>query len=293
MPDVNALLKSIISSFPNTAWTHYRYLDEGWDHAVIILDEQQVFRFPLDQQYRSLLSKEITILEQLRPHIKLPIPEYNLIDRNYSFAAYPIIKGQALTNEAMNSLASDQRSLVKGQLAEFLTTIHTLDSRQLDLALVSLSDLPSYHSMLKKQAPKLLRNAITVKEYVAVEKALEEVDRLLTQHMPRVFLHGDIYSRHLLWDAPNSQLGIIDFSDMNIGDPAYDFAELYEYGKQFVEDVYDRYQGAKDEAFLRRAWNYQKHIAVYMMIDHFLNHKTSFKIARQTFDRVLEQAYFD
>jgi aminoglycoside phosphotransferase (APT) family kinase protein len=104
--------------------------------------------------------------------------------------------------------------------------------------------------------------------------------------LPKVFLHGDIYSTHLLWDSKDKKLGLIDFSDMNIGDPAFDFAELYEYGQEFIEQVYKLYKGPKDDSFLERAWIYQRWVGVFMMINHFETHKTSFEVARQTFDRV-------
>jgi aminoglycoside 2''-phosphotransferase len=49
-----SLLKKISDEFPHIAWSSYRYVDEGWDHEVIILDEKIVFRFPTDQQYTHL-----------------------------------------------------------------------------------------------------------------------------------------------------------------------------------------------------------------------------------------------
>jgi aminoglycoside 2''-phosphotransferase len=81
-------------------------------------------------------------------------------------------------------------------------------------------------------------------------------------------------------------LGIIDFSDMTRDDPARDFAEIYEYGREFVQAVYDQYDGPKDRTFLDRAWIYQCWTAVFMMTDHFNYQKTSFDVARETFDRV-------
>ena len=61
-----------------------------------------------------------------------------------------------------------------------------------------------------------------------------DVDVLLATDLPEVVVHNDVYSRHLLWDDAAARLGVIDFSDMCLGDPAVDFAELYEYGEAFV-----------------------------------------------------------
>ena len=101
-----------------------------------------------------------------------------------------------------------------------------------------------------------------------------------------MLLHGDVYSNHLLWDAGHQQLGIIDFSDMTLGDPAFDLAELYEYGQAFVEEVYFYYTGPKDNTFLERAWQYQYWVGVYMITEHFVYQKTSFEKAQETFKRI-------
>lgn len=79
---------------------------------------------------------------------------------------------------------------------------------------------------------------------------------------------------------------MIDFSDMNLGDAAFAFAELYEYGDDFVNDVYRAYAGRKDDRFLQRSWRYLRWVAIYMITDHFIYRKTSFEMARVTFDLV-------
>ena len=45
--------------------------------------------------------------------------------------------------------------------------------------------------------------------------------------------------------------GVIDFSDKKIDDPARDFTELWDYGSDFVNEVYKNYKGSKDKNFLK------------------------------------------
>lgn len=134
-----------------------------------------------------------------------------------------------------------------------------------------------------------LRTVLAPGELAEVEQILSDVDELLAADLPEVFVHNDVYSRHLLWDEVAGRLGVIDFSDMCLGDPAVDFAELHEYGPEVVEAVYARYTGPKDGGFLDRAWTYQRWIGVYMLTDHFEVGKTSRSVARETFDRVRTQ----
>jgi aminoglycoside phosphotransferase (APT) family kinase protein len=292
MINVQPLLQKIVKTFPEMTWKSYEYIDSGWDHSVIILDKAWVFRFPHEPDYAEHLRNETKILTQIRSAVAVTIPEYSLITPDGSFAGYKIISGEPLTPSMLAAFTATDRASLVQQLAGFLSTLHTLSPQQLNYELVPPSDMADYHADLTHQVPIYLRNTMTVADFESVEGILAETKPLLTSEHPKVFLHGDLYHSHLLWDAPSSRLGVIDFSDMNIGDPAFDFAELYEYGIDFVEEVYDAYTGPKDDNFLQRAWKYQKLVGVYMLVDHFLNHKTSFAIARETFDRTQAQAFY-
>ena len=60
-----------------------------------------------------------------------------------------------------------------------------------------------------------------------------------------------------------------------------------------MQRIYDLYTGPKDADFLKRAWIYDLWTGVYMLADHFEYGKTSFEVARETFDRTSEHTYFD
>lgn len=280
------LLSRIKADFPDVAWTKYKYLDEGWDHEVIILDEKLVFRFPNDADYKELLKTEVEVLDRLNPLISsVNIPNYSYVASDYSYAGYRYLKGSTLTKSYFDTLSSSEREVIAKKLADFLTIMHTSVLNGHDFSDVSQSDMAETQSKDKQLSLKHLKPVLTAQDYLLVEDILDDMDRTLSQSLPSVLLHGDVYSTHLLWDNELKQLGIIDFSDMNLGDPAFDFAELFEYGDSFVESVYQYYAGPKDDTFLKRALAYQKWVGVFMMVDHFINHKTSFDVARQTFDR--------
>ncbi len=282
------LLAKIHSQFPELQWSSYTYITEGWDHEVILLDNQIVFRFPLDEEYTESLKTEIEILHKLRSIVDIDIPNYKYIADDYSFAGYPIIGGSELTKSNFDSLDSEVRHNIAQQLADFLSAIHTAKTNGYDFNEVPVSYFSKDQQDVKDLAIEHLKKVLTPKEIEEVHSILAEVDAMRSSDIPKVFIHGDVYSRHLLWDSDNSKLGIIDFSDMSTDDPAIDFAELHEYGRDFVQLVYELYRGPKDSTFLDRSWQYQKWISVYMMTDHFVNKKTSFKIARQTFNRILK-----
>lgn len=282
----NRLLTRISKEFPELTWVNYSYIDEGWDHEVIILDDNIVFRFPTDAEYTAKLGHEIEVLNYLSKKFEASTPEYLFIPKGIKFAGYKLIQGEQLNESYFKKLKAHDNATLTRQLAEFLTIIHTQNTKEMPLAATSPSFLPADQALVKAMAEKHLKQVLTNQEYAIVQNILSDIDDLLTQVLPVIFIHNDIYSRHLLWDTDSQKLGIIDFSDMCLGDPAVDFAELHEYGVNFVKNVYEQYYGPKDDTFLERAWKYQRWAAVYMMTDHFENYKTSFEVAKQTFNNV-------
>lgn len=276
------LVAKLHTAFPDLSWSSHQVLTEGWDHVVVILDERMVFRFPIEADYQQDLATEIKVLTQIEPDIDAAIPRYTWIAPDKTYAGYPIVPGQTVTKQYFDSFNTQQRTNFARHIAAFLSTLHARN----DLSYVREDYLITDQAEVKQLSETHLPDALSDVDMQIVRTILDEVDQLLSTKRPIVFIHGDFYSRHLLWDEPNEHLGVIDFSDMCLADPAMDFAELFEYGDAFVQEVYEYYAGPKDSEFLNRAWVFQKWTAVYMLTDHFLYHKTSFAVARETFDRI-------
>lgn len=295
-PQHAALLQRIAAEFPELHWDSYRYIGEGWDHHVIILDDKLVFRFPDDEEYRQKLSFEIEVLSRLRPAVTANIPDYSYIAADKSFAGYDIVPGKNLSKDYFDTLPAAEQTEIARQVAAFLSALHTQDVSQGLLSTVSQSYMPADHADVKRVSAGPLKDVLSPADYALVQQINSEVDELITRQLPKapkVFIHNDMYSRHLFWETAQDsfgRLGVIDFSDMSLDDPAIDFGELHEYGVGFVQQVYKMYAELKNEPqdadFLERAWTYQRWAAVYMLVDYFEVQKTSFAVARETFDRV-------
>ena len=70
---------------------------------------------------------------------------------------------------------------------------------------------------------------------------------------PLVWLHGDLYSRHVVVNEQKSVAGVIDFGDTHLGDPALDIAIAWMFlpaeGRRKFCEAY----GEIDEATWQRA----------------------------------------
>jgi aminoglycoside phosphotransferase (APT) family kinase protein len=290
-------LDRIAAAFPDLRWFRARRITEGWDHVVVVLDDARVFRFPLEPPYADGLGREIAVLDHLAGHLAeraagdpatpppVRIPRYDRVAPDGSFAGYPLVPGRELTPQLLAALPAAQRGTLIEQLAGFLSVLHTAPIAGTPLERVPRSCLAEDQQEIRAGAAAHLPAVLTPAELAEAEGVLADVDELLAADLPSVFIHNDVYSRHLLWDGAAGRLGVIDFSDMCRGDPAVDFAELHEYGEAFVGAVYERYTGPKDPGFLDRAWTYQRWVGVYMLTDHFEVGKTTWSVARETFDR--------
>lgn len=287
--DPAVLLKRIKYEFPRISWDDYEFLNHGWDHEVIILDNKLVFRFPNSSKYLSAFKDEVNLLNYLTQKTKTKIPSYKYVASDYSFAGYEIIPGEELSEELFQMLTEEEKRKVAEQLAEFLTALHTVPVNELGRFNITTANMVSEAKKLREQTNKFLQGVLTKDEYSQVLQILEEVDVIVNKPLPTALIHNDISASHIIWDSVSKTVGIIDFSDRCFSDPAYDFMELYLYSEALMTHVYDLYNGPKDEDFLHRVRIYLKRLGVYILVDSFINDKITFKRAKTFFDKVISR----
>ncbi|PAY22221.1 aminoglycoside phosphotransferase [Dietzia natronolimnaea] len=295
--DRSTALDAIRAAFPALLWESAQWIDEGWDHVVVMLHECRgadslghrdlVFRFPMDEQALAQLPHEVAVLEHLSAGVDAAIPLYSHVPPDGGFAGYPLVCGDRLTPDLLRSLPTTDRTMIAGQLGSLLAALHGADTSGPPLDRVPDSYQPENLDFVRGIVANDLSAVFTEDEMRTAREICDEVAALQSTLLPRVLLHNDVYVRHLYWDRRTSpgRLGLIDFTDMCLGDPAVDFAELYEYGPRFVDEVLARYVGRIDETFLDRAWTYQRFAGLYMVVGHLYYGEETWEYARATFDR--------
>jgi aminoglycoside 2''-phosphotransferase len=270
-------LRRIQAEFPDLRWTSHRYLTHGWDHAVVLLDEVLVFRAPRAQAYRDALADEARLLRYLRPRVDVGIPDYTYESADGSFAGYPLLLGRELDVDTFRELSDDQRGRIADQLAGFLTAVHEIPksiAREFGVSQPNpLKDLDDLH----RDTEALVLPRLGPHEVPVVRAFLAELAAESKPVQPTTLIHGDLSGEHILWDAENQQVSIIDFSDRLIGDLALDFAYLHAYGSKFVEQVLERYRGPKDEGTRRRARLYFRRGALETMAQSLQGYPCTFE----------------
>jgi aminoglycoside 2''-phosphotransferase len=283
--EVDFLLRRIREEFPEIKWKNCRYLTHGWDHIIIILDGKIVFRTPKDSRYKNELKNEIQLLHCLKKKVKVGIPEYNHVSRDRSLAGYNMLIGQELTASCFRRLNASEKEIVAKQLAEFITALHATPKSVIKKFHVKSDNQQKLHKELVRDTRKLLFPRLRRKDVRLIEQYFVELKTALDHNFPNALVHNDLTGEHILWDAKNKQINIIDFSDRAFGDPASDFTGFLEYGLKFTKHVFDLYGGKKDDYMPNRSQLYFKRIPLYVMKDSLQGFPCTFEQGYKMFKK--------
>ncbi len=250
-------IKQIKNNFPDLKFKKSDIVDHGWNKTVIVLDKTIVFTFPKNKEAQSKFRAELEILPKLSKTITLPIPDFQYIPADKSFAGYNFVPGEPLTFKDFKTLNSNQQNKIAKQVSDFLNELHNFSITRAKRAGVTVAwsekDARSYYAgqaetvykKLSSNDRKLLKNIFDTYCNGKIKKDFK-----------KTVVHQDLTSDHILF-APKTKkvCGIIDFGDIQISDPAVDFSKLWEYSENFVDKVLSGYQ-SKDKNLKSRSYRW-------------------------------------
>lgn len=210
-----------------------KHYAEGWDNIAYLVNDQWIFRFPRRDFGIECMEHEIEVLPYLAKHLSFhaSFPHYiGQSSPSYSapFAGYRRLAGTPLSEH--------KAELIKGVsfariLAHWLQQLHGVPVNP-----QHQNKLSGKHSWRYSITLRYERSAQSLERY---ERYFIESGFKIAQlqqcvaHLPRLsldfvaknkYVHGDLYSRHLLVNEQSSLQGIIDWGDIHIGNPGFDLA---------------------------------------------------------------------
>jgi aminoglycoside 2''-phosphotransferase len=259
-PGPERLASQIRAEFPTLQFSEVDLVNSGIDHIVMILDSRWVFRFPRTREYRSSFTRELALLRELGERSPIAVPQYEFVSAGEPFGGYRIIEGKELRTEHFRSFGRGMQARIGGKLADFLSVLHSLPVRLLTASENSYlwtCDRPRRHA---DRYFKVRRDTISSKFPELVTLLDEFYQRYLEVRCPsRCITHGDFTDDHILVTA-GGEVGIIDFADAVVDDPATDFSYLWSYGDWVPKEVLDGYSGCGDPEILNRSyWHFVRY----------------------------------
>ena len=276
--------QAIQQNFPELRVTSIKLLNEGWMSQAFLVNEQCVFLFPKEQWGSDDLKKEIEILPHLIKRVSLSIPEFKYVGtqpNGLQFVGYPMIVGEPMSPRLFVALSENAKERIFGQLAEFMTQVHKfpieearrLGAPDMDIQADCKKNLETIHQYAHKLPKEVVQHIEKrTKQYLA------DADRHLYEP---VLVHGDLALDHFILNEDRQEIeGIIDFGEMAITDPDYEYVYIMrELGADTAERIMWK-RGEKDIEQKKKkvgyyvTFNYVSDIAVSFQMDIPLSWRT-------------------
>lgn len=248
----------IASQFPEIPLAGLEQLGSGWDNDVWLVDGW-AFRFPRRPFGVEAIETEMEVLPWLAPRLPLPIPLPRFLGEPADGYPSRFYGHRKLCGHGSDNVSDGERDEKKwaGTLAGFLKSLHQLKA----VASRGVIRVPHdrFRSDLNAASSRALQlfDRIEVPSLSALEKSI--IVEELTAEVPgksadpEVFLHGDLYSRHLLIDDEGNLSGVIDWGDCCTGEVALDLAVAYSWLGPAAREVFFREYGEVRDSIRQRA----------------------------------------
>ncbi len=257
--DAEGALAAISAVFTDLSVEAVDFVGAGWEFDVYRVTDpttgdEWAFRFPRRQEYAQHFDREAVILERVTDTVA-PVQTPRIERRGgpgphfpYAFAGHRFIPGRP-ADDAGVILSPAFAST----LGAALTRLHTLEPDDAFRQAVGREgEGPSDWFEETLAESEGLRGLGGI-----VDEALSWLDAGPVAPPPHpgpdCFIHNDLSPDHLLVNEIGDLIGIIDWTDATMGDPALDFIVLYAWrGPAFVDDVLAAYDVAPDAHFRER-----------------------------------------
>ena len=134
-PDVvvdEALVRGLLEEqFPELATSTVRFLGQGWDNSVWVVDDRWTFRFPRRAIAVPGVERELTVLPRVAPLLPVRVPLPKLVGAATESFPWPFFAYRPLpgVEPADAGLSEDERVKVGAQLGRFLRVLHAPETR--------------------------------------------------------------------------------------------------------------------------------------------------------------------
>ena len=252
-------LPEIVASDARLAW-----VDSGWDSRVLEVDGRWIFQFARRPEIADQFRKELQLLPELAARLPLAVPRpvfACLDDPDYICIGYRKLNGEALSD-------TTAKPAIAAQIGAFLDCLHRfpLDVVSQTSLLVAgpvvwRDEYLDFYRWIQANVISRVSEPLRKRMRNLWEGFLDTEENFLFKPL---LIHGDLGVEHVLVDPRSDRLvGVIDWGDARIGDPALDFTGLLaSCSTEFVGQVLESYAVPLDGRFWER-------MAFYRDIIHF------------------------
>lgn len=241
---------------PELKLTSARRFGEGWDFELWEANGELLFRFPKRAEGVEALVIEAKLLRELAPALDTPIPELVHVSDGVDAFPMPFFSYRYLPGEPLKKAPAGGE--VAAETGAFLSELHRFPAQRATELGVRTFTAESWHDEYAEFRERTDNEVTCLLSPDEQRKVAAFWDGFLDDDRNFRFrpalIHADLGFEHLLVDGDrNHLLGVIDFGDARVGDPALDFVV---FNGTFGDAVVAAYDGEIDETFVQRASAY-------------------------------------
>ena len=200
---------------PELDFRDVRTIEGGWDSLVLEVDGY-IFRFPRRPEVEEWVEREIALLPELAPSLPVAVPRFEYVGAGgVTYVGYRKLDGAPATSGLHESAGAD--------LGRFLVALHAFPVERARALGVPFFDVAAWRAWLERFCADLRARVLPLLEPGERLRAETLFSQVAGFDFVPSLLHADLGPGHVLC-RDGHVVGVIDWSDARIGDPALDLA---------------------------------------------------------------------
>ena len=186
---------------------------QGWDSVATLVEDRWVDRVPEYPDAATQLANETRLLPRLAPLLPLEVPVPVVLEEEPLRVRHPLVVGELATDR---TLTADDGL----RMGQFLRALHDMP---VNIYVESgIPDQVAARSELLATLERLLHRVLPLTPEELHEPGSALLRRVALK-TPTTLIHGDLGPHHVVI-RDDRVVGVIDWSDARVGDPAIDLA---------------------------------------------------------------------
>lgn len=233
IPIDQELAKKLIENQTTLTVFSIDVLGEGFDNIAYLVNKEFIFRFPRRQVGIDLMENEIAILPYLAQNISFPFSCSQFIGKrslDYAapFAGYTMLPGKPLCETKVELIDDINFALTLAQWLKELHVVPILKEHRVNFR-GNQSWRYDISGRLERSRARILQYKLYFNDAdFSTNELFAAIDILKKFNFETIekksYVHGDLYSRHMLVNNSCHLTGLIDWGDVHIGNPGVDLA---------------------------------------------------------------------
>jgi aminoglycoside phosphotransferase (APT) family kinase protein len=232
--------------WPELGVRTFEAIGEGWDCFTYLVNDAWVFQFPRLPSATASLATQIAVLPELAREVSSAIPSPEYISTDPVCMGYARIEGRPMS--------PDVDGIWPERLGRFLYDLHLTPPEFVGLRSTSAA---AVRDGLRRVAAELGTHVLpllSAEERATAERTMSAFfDDDDNFRFATGLTHGDIGPEHVLITGAGDLAGVIDWGDLQVGDPVFDLAWVINAMPEVGERVLGAYGGPPDDRFLVRS----------------------------------------